>query len=115
MGINMRVMRDEPLEAGTYKAVLRDILQKETVYGERLLWLFEVPEYGAEVAGFTSLSTSIMGNAYLWATALNPAIASKTRWGAEDVIGQECLLALEITDSKNGKRNKIVKVKPISA
>lgn len=114
MSVDMKVMRDEPLEDGTYKAVLTDIQKKETVFGSRLLWLFEVPEYGAEVAGFTSLSTSIMANAYLWATALNPTVASKTRWSTEDVVGQECLLVLEVTDSKNGKRNKVVKVKPVT-
>ena len=113
MSVSMRIVREEPLEAGTYQAVLRGIVKKETIFGERLLWLFEIPEYGAEVAGFTSLSTSTMGNAYLWATALNPAIASKTRWSEEDVVGQECLLVLEITDGKQGKRNKIVKVKPL--
>ncbi len=111
MPVSIAILRDEPLEDGTYKAVLRDIQEKETKYGPRLLWLFEVPEHGAEVAGFTSLSTSTMANAYLWATSLNPAVASKNRWGTEDVVGRECLLVLEVIDTENGQKNKIVKVK----
>lgn len=114
MTVSIGIMRDEPLEDGTYKAILRDIQKKETVYGTRLLWLFEVPEHGAKVAGFTSLSTSTMANAYLWATSLNPTVASKSRWSTDDVVGQECMLALEITDSKNGKRNKIVNVEQVN-
>jgi hypothetical protein len=50
---------------------LQSIKQKETQYGERLIWLFYVPEEGAEVAGFTSLSSSRQTRAFLWATALN--------------------------------------------
>ncbi len=114
MSIDMKILRDEPLDDRTYKAVLRDIQPKDTVFGPRLLWLFEVPEYGAEVAGFTSLSSSTMANAYLWATSLNPTLSSKTQWSEEDIVDKECLLVLEITDSKNGKRNKIVKVKPVN-
>jgi hypothetical protein len=114
MSIFMEILRDEPLGDGTYKAVLRDIQEKETKYGPRLLWLFEVPEHGAEVAGFTSLSTSTMANAYLWATSLNPTVASKNRWGTEDVVGRECLLILEVIDAANGKKNRIAKVKPAS-
>ena len=111
----MDVKRDKPLDDGSYRAILRSIDEKDTVYGERLMWLFWVEEHSAEVAGFTSLSPSTQANAYLWAVALNPAIASKKRWTSDEVIGRECILVVETVDSSKGKKNKIVKVKPINA
>jgi hypothetical protein len=89
MSIRLNVRRDEPLEDGSYRALLRSLEKKETTFGERLMWLFEVPEHNAEVAGFTSLSESTRANAYLWATTLNEDIRSKVSWGPEDVVARE--------------------------
>jgi hypothetical protein len=76
------------------------------------MWLFEVPEHNAEVAGFTSLSESTQANAYLWATALNPDIRSMTSWGSEAVVGRGCTLDLTIVeDSKGRMKNKILRVR----
>ena len=77
MNIHLKVRSDEPLEDGTHQAILESLEEKQTKYGERAMWLFSVPEHGAEIAGFTSLSESTQANAYLWAVALNPEIASK--------------------------------------
>lgn len=112
MSIRMDVRSDEPLEDGHYEAVLESLELKETKYGERLLWLFSVPEHRAEVAGFTSLSPSKQANAFLWATALNSEVASKTSWGSEDVVGQRCILVVEAYEGERGRKNKVVRVKP---
>lgn len=88
MSISFTVRREEPLEEGAYRALLSEMRKTDTPFGERILWLFEVPEHNAEVAGFTSLSASTQANAYLWATALNEEIRSKRSWGPEDVVGR---------------------------
>jgi hypothetical protein len=112
MSFRIEVKSDKPLEPGTYPAELRSIEEKETQYGERLLWLFDVPEHGAEVAGFTSLSSSRQANAFLWATALNPDIVSQRSWGPEDVEGRQCTLVVGIYEGAKGKKNKVLEVKP---
>jgi hypothetical protein len=115
MSIQLKVRRDEPLEDGSYRAVLKSLEKKETTFGERLMWLFEVPEHNAEVAGFTSLSGITRINAYLWATTLNEDIRSKVSWGPEDVVGREGILDLTIVeDSKGYKKNQIMWVRPAS-
>ena len=79
------------------------------------MWLFEVPQHNAEVAGFTSLSESTMANAYRWATTLNDDVRSKASWGPEDVVGREGILDLTIVkDSKGYKKNMIMWVRPAS-
>jgi len=88
--------------------------KKETSFGERILWLFEVPEHNAEVAGFTSLSSSSQAYAYLWATALRPEIREMKSWGPDDVVGRECELDVTIVeDSKGREKNKILRVRPV--
>jgi hypothetical protein len=109
----IEVKSDKPLEPGTYQAKLRSVEEKETQYGERLLWLFNVPEHGAEVAGFTSRSSSSQAFATLWASALNPDISSQRSWGPDDVVGRECVLEVTIVkDQKGRKKNKILQVRP---
>ncbi len=109
----MKVRSDEPLENGAYQAVLESLEEKQTKYGERAMWRFSVPEHGAEIAGFTSLSESTQANAYRWAVALNPEIETKKSWGSEDVVGEKCTLVVETyEDDKGRKKNKVVRVKP---
>ncbi len=114
MSISFTVRKDEPLEEGSYRAVLKSMEKKTTTFGERILWLFEVPEHNAEVAGFTSLSESTQANAYIWATALNEDIRSMKSWGPGDVVGREAVLDLTvIEDSKGRSKNKILRVRPV--
>ena len=114
MSIQFNIRSDEPLEAGAYRARLSEMRKTETPFGLKILWLYEVTEHNAEVAGFTSLSESTQANAYLWATALNPEIASRRTWGSDDVIGREAILDLTIgMDSKGRPKNKIVRVRPV--
>ncbi len=54
MSIHMNVRKDEPVEYGAHKAVLKGLETKDTTFGERLLWLFYVPEEGAEVVRYPS-------------------------------------------------------------
>jgi hypothetical protein len=112
MSFRMNIKNGELLKPGSYSAVLQSIEQKETQYGERLLWLFYVPEEGAEVAGFTSLSSSRQAHAFLWATALNSEIADKHAWGTEDVEGRKCTLVVGIYEGAKGEKNKVLEVKP---
>jgi hypothetical protein len=78
------------------------------------MWLFRIEEHNAEVAGFTSLSESTQANAYRWAVALNPEIATKKSWGSDDVVGKKCTLVVEAYEDETGrKKNKVVRVKPV--
>jgi hypothetical protein len=113
LSIHMKIRRDEPVGDGAYQAVLKSMEMKQTTFGERILWLFEIPEHQTEVAGFTSLSESTQANAYLWAAALNDEIRSKERWVSDDVVGRECILDLTIVkDQKGREKNKILQVRP---
>jgi hypothetical protein len=55
MSITLNVGRDEPLEGDAYRAALKSAEEKETTFGERLVWLFVVLEHNAEVAGSLTL------------------------------------------------------------
>jgi hypothetical protein len=111
--MRMKIANHRPLEEGSYQFTLKRIEEKDTIFGERLLWLFEEVETGAEVAGFTSLSSSTQANAYKWAVALNPEIQEQRAWSEEDVLGRQCLLELEVVEGPKGPKNKIVEVLPI--
>jgi hypothetical protein len=109
----MRIQNNKPLDDGYYQAVLKSIEEKETIFGDRLMWLLEDLEHGVEVAGFTSLSPSTQANAYKWAVALNPNIQNQRSWSEEDVVGKECILKLEVVEGAKGPKNKIVEVLPL--
>ena len=109
----MDVQVDRVLDEGTYRAVLENVEQKETKFGERLLWVFDLSEHNTKVVGFTSMSPSTKANAYQWAAAIAGEIDPKVGWGPEDVIGGECVVVLEVTEDAQGvEKNKVVKVKP---
>ena len=99
---------------GAYDAKLVNVEQKETKFGNRLMWTFQVDGEGAEVVGFTSMSPSTRANAYQWAAAIAGEIDPKLGWGSEDVIGGECVVVLEVAEDAQGtEKNKVVKVKPL--
>ncbi len=108
--MRMNIQNYKPLANGRYRFVLKSIEEKETIYGERLMWLFEELEHGATVVGFTSLSTSTKANAYKWATALNPEIQNQRIWTEEDVVSRECFITVEIVEGSKGPKNKIIEV-----
>src|SRR5215216_2749168 len=111
----MDVKVEKVLEDGVYDAKLVDLEQKETKFGDRLMWTFEVDGEGVEVVGFTSMSPSNKANAYRWAVAIAGDIDSKLGWGPEDLIGGECVVVLEVAEDAHGvEKNKVVKVKPRS-
>src|SRR5829696_4625502 len=113
MSFHMDVRVDRVFEEGSYRAILENVEEKDTKFGERLMWTFRFPEENAEVVGFTSMSPSTKANAYRWAEAIMGHIDPKKGWGAEDVIGGECVVVLEITEDAQGvQKNKVVKVKP---
>ena len=90
-----------------------NVEQKETKFGERLMWTFEVDEENAEVVGFTSMSPSTKAKAYQWAAAIAWEIDPELGWGPEDLIGGACVVVLETTEDAQGtEKNKVVKVKP---
>jgi len=98
---------------GNYDAKLVDLEQKETKFGDRLMWTFEVDGEGAEVVGWTSMNPSTKAYAYQWAVAIAGRIASKGHWGPEDLIGGECVVVLEAAeDAQGNEKNKVVKVRP---
>jgi hypothetical protein len=109
----MDVKVDRVLDEGAYDAKLVNVEQKETKFGVRLMWTFEVNGENTEVVGFTSMSPSTKAKAYQWAVAIAGEIDSKTGWGPEDLIGGECVVVLEAAEDAQGtEKNKVVKVKP---
>ena len=113
MSFRMDVKVEKVLEDGVYDARLINVEQKETKFGVRLMWTFEVNEENTEVVGFTSMSPSTKAKAYQWAAAISGEIDPKLGWGPEDLIGGECTVVLEVAEDAQGtEKNKVVKVKP---
>jgi hypothetical protein len=110
----MDVKVEKVLEDGAYEAALVNVEQKETkLFGDRLMWTFEVAGENTEVVGFTSMSPSTKAKAYQWAVAIAGELDPKLGWGPEDVIGGECIVVLEAAEDAQGtEKNKVVKVKP---
>ena len=44
MSFRMEVKVERVLEEGTYVATLANVEKKETKFGERLMWTFDIPE-----------------------------------------------------------------------
>ena len=113
MSFRMDVRVERALGDGAYDAKLVNVEQKETKFGDRLMWTFEVAGEKTEVVGFTSMSPSTKAKAYQWAAAIMGEIDPKIGWGPEDVIGGECVVVLEVAEDAQGtEKNKVVKVKP---
>jgi hypothetical protein len=109
----MDVKVEKVLEDGAYDAKLVNVEQKQTKFGERLMWTFQVDGENTEVVGFTSMSPSTKANAYQWAVAIAGEIDPKLGWGPEDLISGECVVVLEAAvDAQGSEKNKVVKVKP---
>src|ERR687890_2015489 len=109
----MDVKVDKVLEDGTYDARLANVEQKETKFGDRLMWIFEVDGENTEVVGFTSMSPSTRAKAYQWAAAIADEMDPKLGWGPEDLVGGECVVVLEAAEDAQGtEKNKVVKVNP---
>jgi hypothetical protein len=109
----MDVRVEKVLEDGAYEARLVNVEQKQTTFGERLMWTFEVAGENTEVVGFTSMSPSTKAKAYQWAVAIAGEIDPKSGWGPEDLIGEECVVVLEAAEDAQGtEKNKVVEVKP---
>jgi hypothetical protein len=113
MSFRMGVRIDEVFDEGAYPAVLANVEEKETKYGDRLMWTFDLQGKNAEVVGFTSMSPSTKANAYAWAAAIMGEIDPDVGWGPEDVIGGDCTVILEVVEDAQGvEKNKVAKVKP---
>jgi hypothetical protein len=111
LSFRMDVKVEKVLEDGAYEAKLIDVEQKETKFGDRLIWTFEVAEENIEVVGFTSMNPSTKAKAYQWAAAVAGEIDPKLGWGPEDLIGGECVVVLEVAEDAQGtEKNKVVKV-----
>src|ERR671912_1139972 len=109
----MDVKVEKVLEDGAYEARLVNVEQKETKFGDRLMWTFEVDGENTEVVGFTSMSPSTKAKPYEWATAIAGQIDPGLGWGPEDLIGGECAVVLEAAeDAQGSEKNRVVKVKP---
>jgi hypothetical protein len=113
LSFRMNVKLDKVHEEGAYDAKLVNVEQKETKFGERLMWTFGVSDENTEVVGFTSMSPSTKAKAYQWATAIMGEIDPKIGWGPEDIIGGDCTVVLEVTEDAQGfEKNKVVRVRP---
>jgi hypothetical protein len=115
LSFRMDVRVEKVLDDGAYDAKLVNVEQKETKFGDRLMWTFQVDGENTEVVGFTSMSPSTRANAYQCAVAIAGEIDPKVGWGPEDLIGGECIVVLEAAEDAQGTaKNKVVKVKPPS-
>jgi hypothetical protein len=113
LSFRMDVKVEKVLEDGAYNAKLLNVEQKETKFGDRLMWTFEVDGEKVEVVGFTSMSPSTKAKAYQWAAAIAGEIDPKLGWGPEDLVGGECVVVLEAAEDAQGtEKNKVVKVQP---
>jgi hypothetical protein len=113
LSFRMAVRVEKVLDDGAYDARLVNVEQKETKFGDRLMWTFEVNAEGTEVVDFTSMSPSTKAKAYQWAVAIMGEIDPTLGWGPEDLIGGECVVVLEAAeDAQGAENNKVVKVKP---
>jgi hypothetical protein len=113
LSFRMDVKVEKLLKDGAYDAKLVNVEQKETKFGDRLMWTFEVDRENTEVVGFTSMSPRTKAKAYQWAVAVAGEIDPKLGWGPEDLIGGECVVVLEAAEDAQGtEKNKVVKVKP---
>jgi hypothetical protein len=112
MTFHMDVKVEKVLEEGVYDAILENVVDKDTKNGERLMWMFRIPDQDdAEVIGWSSLSPSTKAKAYQWATALVGEIDPKVGWGPEDVIGNPCRVVLSVyEDSQGFEKNGVDKV-----
>ena len=57
---------EKVLEDGAYEAKLVNVEQKETKFGDRLMWTFAVAGESTEVVGFTSMSPPRKPNLTSW-------------------------------------------------
>jgi hypothetical protein len=113
VSFRMDVKVEKLLEGGDYDAKVVNLEQKETKFGDRLMWTLAIDGENTEVVGFTSMSPSTKANAYQWAAAIMGEIDPKLGWGPEDLIGGECVVVLEPAEDAQGtEKNKVVKVKP---
>ena len=113
MSFRMDVRVEKVLEGGAYDAKVVNVEQKETKFGDRIMWTFDLPGENTQVVGFTSMSPSTKAKAYQWAVAIAGEIDLKLGWGPEDLIGGECVVVLEAAeDAQGAEKNKVVKVKP---
>ena len=113
MGFRMDVKVEKVLEDGAYNAKVFNVEDKETKFGNRIMWTFDLPSENTQVVGFTSMSPSTKAKAYQWASAIMGEIDPKVGWGPEDLIGGECVVVLEAAEDAQGtEKNKVVKVKP---
>ena len=109
----MDVREDKVLEDGAYPAQLANVEQKETKFGDRLMWTFEISAENTEVVGFASMSPSTKAKAFQWAAAIMGEIDPKIGWEQEDVVGGDCTVVLEVAEDAQGtENNKVVKAKP---
>jgi hypothetical protein len=119
LSFRMEMKVEKVLEDGAYDAKLVNVEQKETKFGDRLMWTFQIDGENTEIVGFTSMSPSTKvspstkAKAYQWAAAIAGEIEPKLGWGPEDLIGGECVVVLEAAEDAQGtEKNKVVKVKP---
>ena len=114
MSFRMNIRVDELLDEGPYRAVLENVEERETKFGQRLMWTFSILGKNVEVVGFISMSPSTRGHAYRWARALMGEIDPHLSWEPEDVVGRECVVVLEVAeDAQGAERDKVVDVKPL--
>jgi hypothetical protein len=114
LSFRMDVKVEKVLEDGAYDAKLVNVEQRETKFGDRLMWTFEVEGESTEVVGFTSMSPSTKAKAYQWAAAIMGEVDPKLGWGPEDVIGGECVVVLEVVEDAQGTKNVLDKLEVAS-
>lgn len=110
--MKINVKSTQVLEDGSYPATLVNIEEKETTYGERLMWSFEIDYEGQTLGkeGWTSKSDSEMGNLVKWAKAILGDVGSD--FDTDDLLGKPCTVVIETYEDKDSnERDKVKNVK----
>ena len=117
MGIKLEFNSNNPLEPGTYDAILSNVeTQDSGPYGPAWKWLFTA--YDGQIAipllGFTSTNFHEKSKSYQWVTAiLGRQLTPHEVLDTDDLCPESCRLVLTVKELPDGRRvNQIAGVLP---
>jgi hypothetical protein len=117
MGIKLEFNGNNPLEPGTYDAILSDVeAQDGGQYGPAWKWLFTAYDVEIEMPllGFTSTNFHEKSKSYQWVAAiLGRQLAPGEVLDTDDLCPGSCRLVLTVKELPDGRRvNRIAGVLP---
>lgn len=94
------------VEEGLYKAMLTDIVDVDTQFGQSWRWIFDLIDYEEEtlVSGITSQKMTTRSKAYEWASVLlgrEPEPGEEISF--EDLIGKQAMVTVKNRTMRDGR------------